>query len=44
MLNANGGVDLHSILADYMEGVRKVILHRYDQGFHETCVSFAILM
>lgn len=41
MLNAKGGVNSHSLPADYMEAVG-VILHRYDQVFHETCVSSAI--
>lgn len=36
---AKGGVNIHSTLADYREGVGEVILHRYDQVFHETCVS-----
>ncbi len=38
MLNAKGGVDSHSALADNMEAVGEVIHHRYDQGFHETYV------
>lgn len=42
MPNAKGGADSHSVPADNMEAVGEVILHRYDQGFHETCVSSAI--
>lgn len=37
MPTAKGGVNINSILADYKEAVGEVILHRYDQVFHETC-------
>lgn len=39
MLPAKGGVNINSILAVYKEAVGEVILYRYDQLFHETCVS-----